>query len=126
MLEAFRDSFPKGVMNTLYGRGGNVVPALMELGKIRNVLTLIDRISRVANDLKKMHPEVIACGHIGFGCQNAAIILADAIELAVKELSWALRPSMASAGNGHQNYFGTPAHCEEIDKNLRKPSQIAS
>ena len=29
MLEAFQHAFPKGVVNTLYGRGNNVVPALM-------------------------------------------------------------------------------------------------
>ncbi|WP_353480304.1 NADP-dependent glyceraldehyde-3-phosphate dehydrogenase [Haliscomenobacter sp.] len=85
MLEAFRDSFPKGVMNTLYGRGGTVVPALMQSGKI-NVLTLIGS-SRVANDLKKMHPKVNRLRAVlGLDAKNAAIILADAdIELAVKE-----------------------------------------
>jgi hypothetical protein len=85
MLEAFRDSFPKGVMNTLYGRGGNVVPALMQSGKI-NVLTLIGS-SRVANDLKKMHPKVNRLRAVlGLDAKNAAIILADAdINMAVKE-----------------------------------------
>lgn len=85
MLEAFRDSFPKGVMNTLYGRGGNVVPALMQSGKI-NVLTLIGS-SRVANDLKKMHPKVNRLRAVlGLDAKNAAIVLADAdINMAVKE-----------------------------------------
>ncbi|AEE50185.1 NADP-dependent glyceraldehyde-3-phosphate dehydrogenase [Haliscomenobacter hydrossis] len=85
MLEAFRDCFPKGVMNTLYGRGGTVVPALMQSGKI-NVLTLIGS-SRVANDLKKMHPKVNRLRAVlGLDAKNAAIILEDAdIDLAVKE-----------------------------------------
>lgn len=85
MLEAFRDCFPKGVMNTLYGRGGTVVPALMQSGKI-NVLTLIGS-SRVANDLKKMHPKVNRLRAVlGLDAKNAAIILEDAdIDLAVRE-----------------------------------------
>lgn len=85
MLEAFRECFPKGVMNTLYGRGGTVVPALMQSGKI-NVLTLIGS-SRVANDLKKMHPKVNRLRAVlGLDAKNAAIILEDAdIDLAVRE-----------------------------------------
>ncbi|MCF8288911.1 MAG: aldehyde dehydrogenase family protein, partial [Chitinophagaceae bacterium] len=39
MLEAFKSCFPKGVVNTIYGRGNVIIPALMESGKI-NVLTL--------------------------------------------------------------------------------------
>ena len=72
-------------MNTLYGRGGTVVPALMQSGKI-NVLTLIGS-SRVANDLKKMHPKVNRLRAVlGLDAKNAAIILEDAdIDLAVRE-----------------------------------------
>ena len=40
LLEAFRSSFPAGVINTVYGRGNSVIPSLMESGKI-DVLTLI-------------------------------------------------------------------------------------
>ena len=40
LLEAFRTSFPKGVVNSLYGRGADVVPPVMQSGKV-NVLTLI-------------------------------------------------------------------------------------
>ncbi|WP_298707693.1 aldehyde dehydrogenase family protein, partial [Chitinophaga sp.] len=56
LLEAFRDCFPKGVVNTIYGRGNQIIAPLMESGKI-NVLTLIGS-SKVANQLKKMHPKV--------------------------------------------------------------------
>src|SRR5690606_17250540 len=56
LLEAFRTSFPKGVVNTIYGRGNKIVPSLMQSGKI-NVLTLIGS-SRVADELKKLHPKV--------------------------------------------------------------------
>jgi acyl-CoA reductase-like NAD-dependent aldehyde dehydrogenase len=51
LLEAFRDSFPAGVINTVYGRGNSVIPSLMESGKI-DVLTLIGS-SKVADKLKK-------------------------------------------------------------------------
>lgn len=85
MLEAFRECFPKGVVNTIYGRGATVVPALMQSGKI-NVLTLIGS-SRVADQLKKMHPKVNRLKAVlGLDAKNAAIILENAdLELALKE-----------------------------------------
>ncbi|GAB4340777.1 MAG: NADP-dependent glyceraldehyde-3-phosphate dehydrogenase [Flammeovirgaceae bacterium] len=85
LLEAFKNCFPKGVVNTIYGRGNSIVPALMQSGKV-NVLTLIGS-SRVADQLKKMHPKVNRLKAIlGLDAKNAAIILDNAdIELAVKE-----------------------------------------
>lgn len=85
LLEAFRTSFPKGVVNTIYGRGANVVPALMQSGKV-DVLTLIGS-SRVADSLKKMHPKSNRLRAVlGLDAKNAGIVLADAdIDLAVKE-----------------------------------------
>ncbi|MGO1244237.1 NADP-dependent glyceraldehyde-3-phosphate dehydrogenase [Sphingobacterium sp. JB170] len=85
LLEAFRTSFPKGVVNTIYGRGNKIVPQLMQSGKI-NVLTLIGS-SRVADSLKKLHPKVNRLRAIlGLDAKNAAIISKDAdIDLAVSE-----------------------------------------
>ncbi|WP_234734244.1 NADP-dependent glyceraldehyde-3-phosphate dehydrogenase [Tellurirhabdus bombi] len=85
LLEAFRECFPKGVVNTIYGRGNTVVPALMKSGKI-NVLTLIGS-SRVADQLKKLHPKVNRLRAVlGLDAKNAGIILSNAdLELAVKE-----------------------------------------
>ena len=85
MLEAFKECFPKGVVNTIYGRGANVVPTIMKTGKI-NVLTLIGS-SKVANDLKKMHPKLNRLRAVlGLDAKNAAVILKNAdLELAVKE-----------------------------------------
>ena len=85
MLEAFKSCFPKGVVNTIYGRGNVIIPALMESGKI-NVLTLIGS-SKVANQLKKLHPKVNRLRAIlGLDAKNAAIVSKDAdIHLAVKE-----------------------------------------
>jgi glyceraldehyde-3-phosphate dehydrogenase (NADP+) len=85
LLEAFQSAFPKGVINTVYGKGAEIVPMLLESGKV-NVLTLIGS-SKVADHLKKMHPKINRLRAIlGLDAKNAAIILADAdIELAVKE-----------------------------------------
>lgn len=85
LLEAFRSAFPKGVINTVYGKGSEVVPMLLESGQV-NVLTLIGS-SRVADHLKKMHPKVNRLRAIlGLDAKNAAIVLPDAnVELAVKE-----------------------------------------
>ena len=85
LLEAFKDSFPKGVVNTIYGRGNVIIPGLMKSGKI-NVLTLIGS-SKVANELKKLHPKVNRLRAIlGLDAKNAAIITAKAdIQLAVQE-----------------------------------------
>ena len=85
MLEAFRDAFPKGVVNTIYGRGNNVVPSLMSSGKV-DVLALIGS-SRVADQLKKLHPKSNRLRAIlGLDAKNAAIVLPDAdLETAVKE-----------------------------------------
>ncbi len=85
LLEAFRDSFPKGVVNTVYGRGGNVVPGLMASGKI-DVLALIGS-SKVADSLIKLHPKTNRLRSIlSLDAKNQAIILKDAdLENAVKE-----------------------------------------
>lgn len=85
LLQAFKDCFPKGVVNTIYGRGNKIVPGLMESGKI-NVLTLIGS-SKVANELKKMHPKVNRLRAIlGLDAKNAAIITSKAdLKLAVQE-----------------------------------------
>lgn len=85
LLEVFRDAFPKGVINTVYGAGSVVVPHLLNSGRI-NVLTLIGS-SKVADHLKKLHPKVNRLRAIlGLDAKNAAIVLPDAdLDLAVKE-----------------------------------------
>jgi glyceraldehyde-3-phosphate dehydrogenase (NADP+) len=85
LLKAFQQAFPKGVVNTIYGRGHAIVPSLMKSGKV-NVLTLIGS-SKVANELKKLHPKVNRLRAIlGLDAKNAAIITANAdLKLAVQE-----------------------------------------
>jgi glyceraldehyde-3-phosphate dehydrogenase (NADP+) len=85
LLEAFRDSFPKGVINTVYGEGNKVMGPLMKSGRI-DVLAFIGS-SRVADILKQQHPKPhrLRCV-LGLEAKNAGIILKDAdIDNAVKE-----------------------------------------
>ncbi|MBF9223281.1 NADP-dependent glyceraldehyde-3-phosphate dehydrogenase [Hymenobacter ruricola] len=85
LLQAFTEAFPKGVVNTVYGRGNTVVPALMASGKI-DALGLIGS-SRVADSLKKLHPKSNRLRAIlGLDAKNAAIVMPDAdLDVAVKE-----------------------------------------
>jgi aldehyde dehydrogenase (NAD+) len=85
LLEAFASAFPNGVINTVYGKGQEVVPYLLGSGKV-NTLTLIGS-SNVADHLKKLHPKTNRLRAIlGLDAKNAAIVLADAdLDLAVKE-----------------------------------------
>ncbi|MDX1977503.1 MAG: NADP-dependent glyceraldehyde-3-phosphate dehydrogenase [Pseudanabaenaceae cyanobacterium bins.68] len=85
LLEAFRDAFPAGVINTIYGEGRVVTPPLMPTGKV-DILAFIGS-SRVADSLKKQHPRShrLRCA-LGLDAKNPAIVLADAdLDLAVKE-----------------------------------------
>jgi glyceraldehyde-3-phosphate dehydrogenase (NADP+) len=84
-LEAFRDCFPKGVMNVIYGQGRVVVPPMMTSGKI-DVLTLIGS-SKMADSLRKQHPKTNRLRAIfGLDAKNAGIILENAdLDLAARE-----------------------------------------
>lgn len=77
LIEAFRDSFPPGVINIIYGRGRETVGALMETGKI-DVFAFIGT-NKGANELKKLHPKSHRLKAIlGLDAKNPAIILPDA------------------------------------------------
>ena len=85
LLEPFRDSFPRGVVNTVYGEGRKVSGPLMQSGRI-DVLAFIGT-SRVADVLKKQHPKPhrLRC-ILGLEAKNAAIVLPGAdLDHAVQE-----------------------------------------
>ncbi|MDZ4678968.1 MAG: NADP-dependent glyceraldehyde-3-phosphate dehydrogenase [Saprospiraceae bacterium] len=84
--EAFRQCFPKGAINFLFGRGSVVIPPIMESGKV-DVLTLIGS-SRMADRLQKSHPKVNRLRSVlGLDAKNAAIVLENAdLDIAVKEI----------------------------------------
>lgn len=85
LLEIFRDCFPKGVINIIYGHGAETAGSLMESGKV-DVLAFIGT-SRVANILKKYHPRPNRLRAIlALEAKNPAIIMPDAdLELTVNE-----------------------------------------
>jgi glyceraldehyde-3-phosphate dehydrogenase (NADP+) len=85
LLDAFRLSFPPGVVNTVYGRGRETMTPLMASGGI-DVLAFIGT-SPAANALKKAHPRPhrLRCV-LGLEAKNPAIILPDAdLDLAAAE-----------------------------------------
>jgi glyceraldehyde-3-phosphate dehydrogenase (NADP+) len=85
LLEAFRDSFPAGVINVIYGRGRETVGPLMASGKI-DVFAFIGT-NKGASDLKKLHPKPHRLRAIlGLDAKNPGIVLASAnLDLAVRE-----------------------------------------
>lgn len=85
LLEVFRDSFPPGVVNTVYGDGKRVIGPLISSGKI-DVLAFIGS-STVADLLKSQHPKPHRLRSVlGLEAKNPAIILPDAdMDMTVKE-----------------------------------------
>jgi glyceraldehyde-3-phosphate dehydrogenase (NADP+) len=85
LLEAFRDAFPPGVVNTIYGDGKVIIGPIMATGKV-DVLAFIGS-AGVANAIEKQHPKPNRLRTVlGLGAKNPAIILQDAdLEMTVKE-----------------------------------------
>jgi glyceraldehyde-3-phosphate dehydrogenase (NADP+) len=85
LLQAFRDCFPAGVVNTVYGDGEEVLPPLLASGRV-DVLGFIGT-HKVADALRAIHPRPhrLRCV-LGLDAKNPAVILPDAdLELAVAE-----------------------------------------
>ncbi len=85
LLKAFKEAFPAGTVNTLYGKGAEIITPIMESGKV-NVLAFIGS-SKVANGLKKLHPKVNRLRAIlSLDAKNAAIVTRHAdLDVAVSE-----------------------------------------
>jgi glyceraldehyde-3-phosphate dehydrogenase (NADP+) len=85
LLKAFKEAFPPGTVNTLYGKGSEIISPIMESGKV-NVLAFIGS-SKVANGLKKQHPKVNRLRAIlSLDAKNAAIVTKNAdLDVAVSE-----------------------------------------
>jgi len=85
LLEAFQASFPKGVVNVIFGRGRAVAAPIMQTGKI-DVLALIGN-SKSANALQEQHPKSNRLRLVlGLEAKNPAIILPDAdLDLTIDE-----------------------------------------
>lgn len=85
LLEAFKSSFPAGVVNIIYGRGRTVASPIMESGKV-DVLALIGN-SKSANALQNQHPKSNRLRLVlGLEAKNPGIVLKDAdLDLAIDE-----------------------------------------
>ena len=85
VIEAFRDCFPKGVINILFG-DRRVTKPMLESGKI-SVLAFIGS-SKAADALRLMHPHPhrLRCV-LGMDAKNPAIVLQSAdMDLTVREI----------------------------------------
>ena len=85
LLEIFNKSFPKGVINIVFGRGRELAAPVMKSGLV-SVLSLIGN-SKAAVALQDLHPNKNRLRLIlGLEAKNPAIILADAnMDLTVSE-----------------------------------------
>lgn len=85
LLKLFKECFPKGVVNIIYGKGNVVASPIMDTGKV-DVLALIGN-STSANALQKLHPKSNRLRLVlGLEAKNPAIVLPDVnLDLAVNE-----------------------------------------
>ena len=85
LIEAFKESFPKGVVSIVFGRGRAIAGPIMKTGKI-DVLALIGN-SLSANALQNQHPKSNRLRLVlGLEAKNPAIVLPDAdLDLAIAE-----------------------------------------
>jgi glyceraldehyde-3-phosphate dehydrogenase (NADP+) len=85
LMEAFQNSFPKGVVNIIFGRGRVVAAPIMQSGEV-DVLALIGN-SKSANALQEQHPKSNRLRLVlGLEAKNPAIILPDAdLDLTIDE-----------------------------------------
>jgi glyceraldehyde-3-phosphate dehydrogenase (NADP+) len=85
LLKAYKESFPKGVINIVYGDGREIITPLMQSGKV-DVLAFIGS-EGTANNIIKNHPRPSHLETIlGLNAKNPSIVLPDAdIDLAINE-----------------------------------------
>jgi glyceraldehyde-3-phosphate dehydrogenase (NADP+) len=85
LMNVFKECFPKGVINIIYGKGRETVGAIMATGKI-DVFAFIGT-NKGASDIKKLHPKPHRLRSVlGLDAKNPAFILPDAdIDTAVSE-----------------------------------------
>lgn len=85
LLAPFRDAFPPGVVNTIYGDGRTVVTPIVATGSV-DVLAFIGT-SKAADAIRRAHPKPhrMRCV-LGLEAKNVAIVTARAdLDLAVRE-----------------------------------------
>lgn len=85
LIEAFKEAFPPGVVNIVFGRGRTLAGPIMKTGDV-DVLALIGN-SKSSNALVAQHPKPNRLRQVlGLEAKNPAIVFDDAnVDLAVKE-----------------------------------------
>ena len=85
LIKAFQESFPKGVVNVVFGRGRSLAGPIMATGQV-DVLALIGN-SRSSNALVEQHPKPNRLRQIlALEAKNPAIVFQDAdLDLSVRE-----------------------------------------
>ncbi|HCW06633.1 MAG TPA: NADP-dependent glyceraldehyde-3-phosphate dehydrogenase, partial [Cytophagales bacterium] len=123
LLEAFKNSFPPGVINIIYGRGRDTVGAMMETGKI-DVFAFIGT-NKGANELKKAHPKSHRLRAVlGLDAKNLAIILPDAnLDNAVNEC---VLGSLSFNGQRCTAIKIIFAHKDIVDRFLKKFCEVVA
>lgn len=77
LLEAFRDSFPRGVVNIINGKGNEIIPPILQEGGVE-LLAFIGS-SKTADQLKTYHPKPHRLKSIlSLDAKNLAVVLPDA------------------------------------------------
>jgi glyceraldehyde-3-phosphate dehydrogenase (NADP+) len=86
LLEAFRDSFPAGVVNIINGKGSEIIPPILQNGGIE-LLAFIGG-SKTADQLKTYHPKPHRLKSIlSLDAKNLAVVLPDAdIKVTIPQL----------------------------------------
>ncbi len=90
LLSAFAESFPRGVVNFVYGDGARIIGPIMRSGRV-DILAFIGS-SRVADVLKHQHPRPhrLRC-ILGLDAKNPALVMPDA------DMGVAIREGVAGA-----------------------------
>jgi len=85
LLEAFKEAFPKGVINIIFGRGRSTVQHIMASGKL-DAFAFIGT-SKSANEIRNVHPKPNRLKSVlALEAKNPAVVLSHAdVTLAVKE-----------------------------------------
>lgn len=85
LLESFREAFPKGVINVIFGRGRSTVQNIMASGKL-DAFAFIGT-SKSANEIRNVHPKPNRLKSVlALEAKNPAVVLSHAdLSVAVKE-----------------------------------------
>ncbi len=85
LLKAYRDSFPAGVINTVYGDGREIITPMMKSGKVEVFAFIGGKVT--ANSIMASHPNLSQLKSIeGLNAKNPYIVTSSAdIDAAVKD-----------------------------------------